>query len=194
MDRRLTNFKRTHVTSEEQATARDLFTRLMKQRLGDSPKGRKLAEMLIPPFPVGCRRQTPGAGYLEALIQDNVETRWDDIERFTPRGILTKSGEELQFDAIVCATGFDTTFKPRIPIIGRGGVDLGTRWEQEEPKAYFGMAVPAFPNYSSKFSYGSCICTMKTNIFSVYWAQFPNFERIFGARHSDDGNLHLEMY
>jgi hypothetical protein len=55
--------------------AHELFTRTMKERLGDSPKGRKLAEMLIPTFPVGCRRQTPGPGYLEALVQDHVETR-----------------------------------------------------------------------------------------------------------------------
>jgi cation diffusion facilitator CzcD-associated flavoprotein CzcO len=136
--------------------AHELFTRTMKERLGDSPKGRKLAEMLIPTFPVGCRRQTPGPGYLEALVQDHVETRWDDIDRFTENGILTKTGERLEFDAIVCATGFDTTFKPRFPIRGRGGSDLATRWEEEEPTAYFGMVAPEFPNYFSKHTCLTC--------------------------------------
>lgn len=150
INRRLLNFLRTHTESDVQKAARELFTQNMKERLGDTPKGRKLAEMLIPDFPVGCRRQTPGPGYLEALVQDHVDTRWDDIARFTEKGILTKSGEELEFDAIVCATGFDTTFKPRFPVIGRGGIDLATRWSAEPPMAYFGIAVPDFPNYFSE--------------------------------------------
>lgn len=47
----------------------------MKDRLGDSEKGRRAAELLLPSFPVGCRRQTPGPGFLEAITQDNVEMR-----------------------------------------------------------------------------------------------------------------------
>ncbi|KAF9882919.1 hypothetical protein FE257_004900 [Aspergillus nanangensis] len=165
MDRRLMNFRRTHTASEVQKEAQKLFTASMKKRLGDSPKGKALAEMLLPSFPVGCRRQTPGPGYLEALLQDNVDTRWDDIQRFTENGILTKGGEELQFDAVICATGFDTTFKPRFLLKGRGGVDLAERWESKEccPKAYFGIGVPDFPNYfmfigpSSPISNGSLV-------------------------------------
>ncbi|KAL2844107.1 hypothetical protein BJY01DRAFT_264097 [Aspergillus pseudoustus] len=164
MDRRLVNFRRTHTASAVQKEAQKLFTSSMKKRLGDSQKGRDLAEMLLPEFPVGCRRQTPGPGYLEALLQDNVDTRWDDLARFTEKGILTKSGEELEFDAIICATGFDTTFKPRFPLKGKGGVDLADRWDTKEaPKAYFGISVPDFPNYlmfigpSSPISNGSLV-------------------------------------
>lgn len=29
---------------------------------------------------------------------------------------------------IVCATGFDTSFAPRFPLVGRGGVSLAERW------------------------------------------------------------------
>ena len=80
----------------------------------------------------------------------NVDTRWDDIARITEKGILTKTGEELEFDAIVCATGFDTSFQPRFPIIGRNGVSLAEQW-REIPEAYFGITVPKFPNYFGKF-------------------------------------------
>jgi cation diffusion facilitator CzcD-associated flavoprotein CzcO len=149
MDRRIDNFKRAHAASESQAKAQTLFRKTMTERLGDSEKGKKLAKMLIPEFPVGCRRQTPGPGFLEVLIEPNVETRWDDIARITEKGILTKEGEELEFDAIVCATGFDTSFQPRFPIIGRNGISLAEQWE-EIPEAYFGLAVPNFPNYFSK--------------------------------------------
>ncbi|KAL4966984.1 flavin-containing monooxygenase [Aspergillus stella-maris] len=163
IDRRLTNFRRTHAASEVQKAARKLFTNTMRQRLGDTEKGRALADLLIPQFPVGCRRQTPGPGYLEALLQDNVDTRWDDLERFTPHGIQTQDGTTLEFDVIVCATGFDTTFRPRMPIIGRNGEDLTDRWEREPPKSYFGLAVPDLPNYftfigpSSPISNGSLV-------------------------------------
>lgn len=135
--------------SQAQKDAQELFRRVMIERLGDSDKGRKLADMLIPSFPVGCRRQTPGPGYLEALLFHNVETRWDDIARITEKGILAKNGTLLEFDVIVCATGFDTTFKPRFSIIGRRGVDLVKRWNEDVPLAYFGMTVPDFPNYFS---------------------------------------------
>ncbi|KAN0102792.1 FAD/NAD(P)-binding domain containing protein [Hyaloscypha variabilis] len=148
MDRRIDNFKRAHTASEHQRKAQELFKKTMTERLGNSEKGRKLAERLVPKFPVGCRRQTPGPNFLETLIRPNVETRWDDIAKITVRGILTRSGEELEFDAIVCATGFDTSFQPRFPVIGRGGASLGEQWE-ETPEAYFGIAVPNFPNYFS---------------------------------------------
>ncbi|RFU28489.1 hypothetical protein B7463_g7837, partial [Scytalidium lignicola] len=157
IDRRIVNFKRSIRESDVQKNARELFIQKMKERLGDSEKGKNLAKMLIPPFPVGCRRQTPGPGYLEALIQDNVDARWDDIGVFTEKEIRTKSGEELEFDIIVCATGFDTTFRPRFPIVGRNGVDLAKRWTDDLPLAYFGITIPDFPNYFSFIGPGSPI-------------------------------------
>lgn len=78
-----------------------------------------------------------------------MDTRWDDVAKFTPRGIQTRDGTELEFDVIVCATGFDTTFRPRFPMIGRGNLDLADEWEQGPPKSYFGLAVPDMPNYFS---------------------------------------------
>ncbi|PVH72315.1 FAD/NAD(P)-binding domain-containing protein [Cadophora sp. DSE1049] len=121
-DRRIQNFERSWVGTDLQKQAQVLFAKTMRDRLGDSPKGRKLAEILIPSFPVGCRRQTPGPGFLEALMQDNVDLRWDDIAKITDKGILTKSDEELEFDAIVCSTGFDTSFRPSVPVTGRNGI------------------------------------------------------------------------
>lgn len=151
-DRRIQNFERSWVGTDLQKEAQVIFAKTMRDRLGDSPKGKKLAEILIPSFPVGCRRQTPGPGFLEALMQDNVDLRWDDIAKITDKGISTKSGEELDFDAIVCATGFDTSFRPSYPVTGRNGVDLAQKWNDGAPEAYFGIAIPEFPNYFSRIS------------------------------------------
>jgi cation diffusion facilitator CzcD-associated flavoprotein CzcO len=150
LNRRLGNFKRTTVASDEQRRAREVFSKSMAGRLGDSEKGKEIARILIPSFPVGCRRETPGPDLLEALLEPNVNVEWDNISKITTKGILTKSGEELEFDAIVCATGFDTSFRPRFPIIGRDGADLAEQWDAI-PEAYLGLAVPNFPNYFSTY-------------------------------------------
>jgi cation diffusion facilitator CzcD-associated flavoprotein CzcO len=47
---------------------------------------------------------------------------------------------------LVAATGFNTTFRPRFPIIGRNGVNLQDAW-QEHPESYLGLGVAGFPNY-----------------------------------------------
>ncbi|OQO00728.1 hypothetical protein B0A48_13219 [Cryoendolithus antarcticus] len=175
MDRRIQNFTRAMADSEVQLQAQELFRKSMKERLGDSPKGRKAAELLLPAFPVGCRRQTPGPGFLEALLQDNVEMLWDDIESVTPDGIRSKqTGEVTEYDVIVCATGFDTTFKPSFPIIGRNGVNLHEKWTQDRPKAYFGFCVPDMPNYfnfigpNSPISNGSLVLGIQATAMYVY--------------------------
>jgi cation diffusion facilitator CzcD-associated flavoprotein CzcO len=151
MDRRILNFHRAMADSDIQKDAQTLFRKSMTDRLGDSPKGKKAAELLLPTFPVGCRRQTPGPGFLEALLQDNIEMIWDNIQEITPKGMLFKDGTTAEYDVIVCATGFDTTFKPAFPIIGRNGVNLADQWTADRPKAYFGVCVPNMPNYFCKF-------------------------------------------
>ncbi|KIW62340.1 hypothetical protein PV04_10521 [Phialophora macrospora] len=50
--------------------AREAFTQLMHSRLA---KKLELADLLVPDFAPGCRRLTPGPGFLEALTEDNVE-------------------------------------------------------------------------------------------------------------------------
>lgn len=150
MDRRLENYSRSLIDSEGQKQAQEIFRESMTKRLGNSEKGKKAAELLLPTFPIGCRRITPGPGFLEAIVQPNVEMRWDDIDYITEKGIKTKSGQELEYDIIVCATGFDTTFKPAFPLIGRNGVNMADKWATDQPKAYFSMCVPDFPNYFCK--------------------------------------------
>lgn len=108
----------------------------------------ELCKTLIPDYPLGCRRMTPGHGYLQALTKPNVDVRRSEIKRFVPEGIELESGEVLKVDAIVCATGFNTSFCPRFPIIGRDG-NLQDKWAKETPKAYMSCAVAGLPNYFS---------------------------------------------
>jgi cation diffusion facilitator CzcD-associated flavoprotein CzcO len=121
----------------------------MKSKLGeDSP----LLKHLIPTFSVGCRRPTPGNGYLEALTKENVRVITDPITEIVPEGIKIASGEIIKIDMFICATGFDISFCPRYPVIGRNGTSMGEVWK-EKPAAYMSLAVPDLPNHFSKYCY-----------------------------------------
>lgn len=111
----------------------------------------RLCDAIIPDFPLGCRRLTPGIGYLEALGEPNVRVVTDPIIKITPQGFETSSGETIEVDAIICATGFNVSFCPRFPIIGPEG-NLQVRWTQQVPKSYMSLALPGFPNLLSESS------------------------------------------
>lgn len=106
----------------------------------------ELSNHLIPSYPFGCRRPTPGTGYLESLLDDNVHTIVGQIERVSEEGVVAEGGTVYPIDVLICATGFDTTYKPRFPIVGRTGKCLNDAWE-DEIQAYLGIAVPHYPNY-----------------------------------------------
>ena len=109
----------------------------------------KLCKALIPNSPLGFRRMTPSHAYLQALTKPNVEVRKEGMKRFVPEGIELESGEILKVDAIICATGFETSFRPRLPIIGRNG-NLQDIWQREVPKSYLSCAASGLPNYFSE--------------------------------------------
>lgn len=129
--------------SQAQKEAYKITSQAMQDRLGGDEE---LARNLIPDWEVGCRRATPGPGYLEAFTRDNVSLVTDSIERVTATGIRTHSGEEFDFDAIVCATGFDVSHRPPWPIIGRAGISLSEHWK-EEPYSYLSLMAAGFPNF-----------------------------------------------
>ncbi|KAJ5217907.1 uncharacterized protein N7498_000006 [Penicillium cinerascens] len=130
--------------SKDQSEAVKVTTEDMRKRLAAKPH---LIRQLVPSFAFGCRRPTPGNGYLEALASDNVDAVFDPIVTITPGGIQTTANVEHKFDAIVCATGFDISFKPRFPLFGHGGENLQDRWTRETPKSYMSLMVAGFPNY-----------------------------------------------
>jgi len=102
--------------------------------------------MIPKDFNVACRRPTPGNGYLEALIGEKTTCYTDNIKAITPSGFVAADGTEVEVDVIICATGFDTSFRPRFPIIGLDGVELAKQWEKL-PESYISLAAYKMPNY-----------------------------------------------
>ncbi|KAJ5321431.1 hypothetical protein N7476_004433 [Penicillium atrosanguineum] len=126
-----------------QVEAHDIFVENMKRRLRNKPE---LLDDLVPSFPPACRRLTPGPGYLEALTDEKVDVIKSEIIKVDETGIMTSDGQHRAVDAIVCATGFDTTCTPRFPIKGRNGRTLEKHWEKT-PETYISLATNEFPNY-----------------------------------------------
>lgn len=91
---------------------------------------------------------TPGHGYLEALAASNVTVRGDPIAHITRNGIQMADGTHLALDVIICATGFDTSYRPSFSLVGKNGRDLREYWA-DEPRSYLSVAVDGYPNYFS---------------------------------------------
>lgn len=108
-----------------------------------------LIEAMVPKnFGVGCRRPTPGNGFLEALNRDNVHVFTNGpIEKITPGGFVDGDGKEFEVDIIICATGFNTSWIPRYPVIGEGSRNIQEMWKDRPVPSYLSLAVPYMPNY-----------------------------------------------
>ncbi|OCK82817.1 cyclohexanone monooxygenase [Lepidopterella palustris CBS 459.81] len=116
----------------------------MIRRIG--PGHEDLAERLIPTWPPGCRRITPGDGYLEALIQPNVTRVHKEIAKVERDGIVDEDGTFHKADILVCATGFNLAFAPPFNVRGVDGVTMADEFNPE-PYVYLAVTVPKFPNY-----------------------------------------------
>ncbi|KAK4936739.1 hypothetical protein LTR10_022463 [Elasticomyces elasticus] len=143
--------------SEASKKADALLRKEMIRRIG--PGHEELKEKLIPKWPPGCRRLTPGDGYLEALVKPNVTRVHKEIARIVPEGVMDESGTLHEVNILVCATGFNLAFAPslyvgpdlmaypfRSEVKGVNGVTMADEFNPE-PQVYLATTVPKFPNY-----------------------------------------------
>jgi hypothetical protein len=79
------------------------------------------------------------------LTKPNVEVA-GEVKSITELGCVCDDGKEYPVDVLICATGFDTSFRPRFPIISHTGENLQDKWATD-PQSYFGVAAAGFPNY-----------------------------------------------
>ncbi len=116
--------------------------RLLEQQVADPV----LRDKLKPPHPLGCKRIIYSNDFYSALARPNVELVTTGIHHFTARGIVSDDGREREIDAVVCATGFDTThLLASLQVQGVDGRTLAAAWASG-PEAYRGVTVAGFPN------------------------------------------------
>jgi cation diffusion facilitator CzcD-associated flavoprotein CzcO len=120
-----------------------MCTTMMKTQLSNKPE---LIDALTPTYPPGCKRIIISDDYYPALNRPNVHLQTQGIKKITSQGIA--SGEdELAFDAIILATGFQTVdFLSPVEISGIQGRSLREIWKHGA-QAYLGVTVASLPNF-----------------------------------------------
>ncbi|CCX05793.1 Similar to Putative sterigmatocystin biosynthesis monooxygenase stcW; acc. no. Q00730 [Pyronema omphalodes CBS 100304] len=136
-------FTLMHLKSKDQLASRELMAGIMADKLQHDPL---LTKAMIPPFGLGCRRMTPGSGYLESLKAENATVLNQGAASFTETGLVAADGTKVDVDVVICATGFDTSFAPPFTLIGRNGVDLRQQFGGQ-PVGYMAIMTENFPNY-----------------------------------------------
>ncbi len=123
---------------------RKFFVRYISEQLGDR---QDLMDAVVPDYPPYGKRILLDNGWYRTLTRDHVRLISEPIDEVLPTAIRTRSGEEIDVDVVVCASGFDVVrFLNSIEIHGRDGRSLREVWEDDNARAYLGTAVPGFPN------------------------------------------------
>lgn len=125
------------------AAVQGLSENFLRQHVEDE----SMRHALTPRYPFRCKRVLLGEKYYLALQRPHVELVTEPIQRVTETAVVTASGRVVEVDAIVLATGFETSsYLAGLEVIGRGGQSLHDRWKLD-PQAYLGVAVSGFPNF-----------------------------------------------
>jgi monooxygenase len=105
----------------------------------------------------------PDGDLFQAICDGRAEVVTDRIETFTEKGIELASGEELEADVIVTATGLNLLFL--------GGMELAVDGEPVDvPRAmtYKGMMLSGVPNFAFTVGYTNASWTLKADLTSEY--------------------------
>ncbi|WP_160108245.1 flavin-containing monooxygenase [Pseudomonas izuensis] len=142
----LGSFNDLLINEEANATAAEFI----RGKIRSVVKDPVVAEDLCPnDHPLGSKRLCIGSSYLETFNRSNVSLvnlKRTPLERITEGGMRT-CDQELPFDVLVFATGFDaiTGALSRIQVTGREGLKLKDKWK-DGPRCYLGLATAGFPN------------------------------------------------
>jgi monooxygenase len=105
----------------------------------------------------------PDADLFRAIKSGKASVETDEIETFTEKGVRLKSGEELEADIIVTATGLKVQLM--------GGMEVcvdGQRVKLSRALTYKGMMYSDVPNLASSFGYTNASWTLKSDLTAEY--------------------------
>ena len=101
--------------------------------------------------------------FFKALRGDDADVLTEHIDRFTPRGILLRSGQELPADLIITATGLELLFM--------GGAEIfvdGAQVHSSQLMTYKGMMFSDVPNLVNLAGYTNASWTLKADLTAKY--------------------------
>jgi len=105
----------------------------------------------------------PDGDLFQGLAAGKASVVTDQIERFTEKGVLTKSGTELEADIIITATGFNLCVLGGI----RFSVD-GNDIDFADSVTYRGMMFSGVPNLAWVFGYFRASWTLRADMIAEF--------------------------
>jgi cation diffusion facilitator CzcD-associated flavoprotein CzcO len=137
----------TQAIIDEDSEGAHYFSAECLRNLEESVRDPELKEKLRPDHKALCYRLVWSPDYYQAIQHPDARLVNEGIACIEAGGMRTRDGELHELDVIALATGFHSdAFMRPMEVIGRGGVDLDTVWE-DSPKAYLAVSLPDFPNF-----------------------------------------------
>jgi cation diffusion facilitator CzcD-associated flavoprotein CzcO len=119
----------------------------------------------------------PDGDLFKCIASGKATVVTDEIERFLPEGILLKSGERLDADVVVTATGF------HLGVLGDIAFAIdGVALNFADTVTYHGVMFTGVPNMAWVFGYLRTSWTMRADLVSDFVCRLLNHMRDTGAR------------
>jgi cation diffusion facilitator CzcD-associated flavoprotein CzcO len=136
------------------------------------PPGYDIATHFTPRYNPWDQRfcAVPNGDLFKTLSSGAASVVTDQIERFTESGLLLSSGDELEADIIVTATGLELLFL--------GGIVLsvdGARVDPSTRLTYKGMMLEGVPNLALAIGYTNASWTLKCDLTCDYVCRLLNY-------------------
>ncbi|MCF8277881.1 MAG: NAD(P)/FAD-dependent oxidoreductase [Flavobacteriales bacterium] len=112
----------------------------------------------------------PDSDLFRAIRKGKAEVVTDSIERFTPKGILLKSGKELEADLIVTATGL------QVQMLGGMTASInGKAVNTSKLHCYRGVMFSDVPNFAIAVGYTNASWTLKCELSCQFVTRVLNY-------------------
>jgi cation diffusion facilitator CzcD-associated flavoprotein CzcO len=135
------------------------------------PKGYDVDKHFRPPYNPWDQRMCviPDGDLFKAIREDKASIATDHIETFTETGIQLKSGEHIEADVVVTATGLN--------LLAFGGMEIvvdGDTVNLPDTMAYRAIMLSGVPNFAYALGYTNASWTLKADLASEYICRLLN--------------------
>ena len=118
----------------------------------------------------------PDGDLFKGVLAGKASVVTDEIDQFTEKGVLLKSGKLLKADIIITATGFELSVLGDIPFV----VD-GKKVDFSQTVTYRGMMFTGMPNLVWVFGYFRASWTLRADLISDFVCRLVNHMAKKGA-------------
>ena len=119
---------------------------MAKAHLAREVNDLEMRNKLTPTFMIGCKRILLTNDYYATLQKEHVHLETEGIDSINGCGVLTNTGDQVDLDVLIYATGFDISGQTRENVVGLGGLRLKEKF-RNGTFAYLFTQTANFPNY-----------------------------------------------